>query len=90
MTLHMLKSLLYIHHTVCPLKAVQIQLVEFRSVMLATLRSLVPKEWGTDHEAQRDAVNTWFRRNINSTTSIINSFNCEFYIIVVRNRCCGL
>ena len=28
-----------------------IHLVEFRSVMLATLRSLCPKDWDTDHEA---------------------------------------
>ena len=29
-----------------------IHLVEFRSVMLATLRSLCPKDWDTDHEVR--------------------------------------
>ena len=34
-----------------------IHLVEFRSVMLATLRSLCPKDWDTDHEAHGG----WYR-----------------------------
>ena len=32
-----------------------IQLYEYRSVMLATLRSLAPKEWDSDHEVMRAA-----------------------------------